>query len=237
MKRIIRPIVRVVVASAASLAVIAGAQGLHAQSGVQQFKAADLKVEVNATDGDAGLQIFLDHEPWRSISIARPDGGKILDINTRGVLSNYGLTEYFSESSEPPFSEFPIEEFKKLFPEGRYTFTGETIDGRRMRSRVPLTHNFPAGPNITSPQDGSTVPAGNVVVKWDPVTDLEIVGYQIVVTKENPQRVLEATVPNTVTELAIPAGFTEPGVEFKAEVLAIEESTNQTLTEVTFTTS
>ncbi len=231
---------RLAAAAALLVSVVATTHGgtVSAQGqGPVQFKAADLKVEVNATDGDAGLQVFLDHEPWRSIAIARPDGSRILDITTRGVLRNYGLTELFSESSEPPFDEFPLEEFKELFPEGKYTFTGETIDGRVMRSKVPLTHDFPAGPNITSPQNGSTVPAGSVVVKWDPVGELEIVGYQVVVTKENPKRVLEATVPNTVTELAIPAGFTESGVEFKAEVLAIEESGNQTLTEVTFTTS
>src|SRR5918995_4265609 len=34
-------------------------------------------VETNATDGDAGLQFFLDGEPWRSMKIFRPGGKKI----------------------------------------------------------------------------------------------------------------------------------------------------------------
>ncbi len=225
-----------VVASIVGSGVCFGIINANAASRPVPFKAADLKVETNATDGDAGLQVFLDHEPWKEISIARPDGRTILDIEAKGVLENYGLTELFSESSEPPFEEFPLAEFKKLFPEGKYLFTGETIDGVRMRSRVPLTHDFPDGPNITTPADGSTVPSGAVTVSWDPVTNLEITGYQVVVTKEDPLRVLEATLPGDATEFVVPAAFMEPGTEFKAEVLAIEESGNQTLTEVTFTT-
>lgn len=223
---------------AAALASAAGGLAVNAQSAAAvAFNAADLKVEINATDGDAGLQVFLDHEPWRAISLLKPDGSKIVDFRTKGGLRNYGLTELFSESSEPPFTEFPLAKFKQLFPAGNYTFLGETIEGKKMRSIVPLTHNFPAGPNILSPVDGSTVPAGPVVVRWTPVTELEIVAYQVVVTKEDPKRVLEATVLNTVTQFTVPAEFIQAGTEFKAEVLAIEESGNQTLTEVTFSTS
>lgn len=55
------------------------------------------------------------------------------------MLKDYGLTELFSESSEPPFTEFPFAEFKKLFPEGQYTFTGQTIAGVKVKSLVTLT--------------------------------------------------------------------------------------------------
>ncbi len=231
-KLIAATVVAAILGSAVSLGIVTA----NADGKTVRFKAADLKVEANDTDGDAGLQVFLDHEPWKQISIARPDGTKLLDISAQGVLEDYGLTELFSESSEPPFTEFPLAEFKKLFPEGNYTFTGETIDGVKMRSRVPLTHDIPDGPKITAPSDGSTVPNGEVTVHWEPVTNQTIVAYQIVVTKEGPQRVLEATVPATAREFKIPSAFIEPGTDFKAEVLAIEKSSNQTLTEVAFTT-
>jgi hypothetical protein len=32
------------------------------------FADARLKIELNATDGDAGLQVFLDGEPWKAVS-------------------------------------------------------------------------------------------------------------------------------------------------------------------------
>ncbi len=201
------------------------------------FKKAILRVEMNATDGDAGLQVDLDHAPWKSITISRPDGRKILDVVTRGVLKGYGLTELFSESSEPPFDTFPLEEFKKLFPEGTYTFTGETIEGERMKSSVPLTHDFPAGPEITSPEEDSTVPADGLVVEWLPVTEpagIEIKSYQVLVVRDDPKRVLDATLPADATSLTIPAEFLQSG-DYKVEVLAIEVGGNQTLTEVAFT--
>jgi hypothetical protein len=204
------------------------------------FKTATLIVEINDTDGDAGLQIFLDHDTWRSIAISRPDGTKIADFRTLSELQNYGLTELFSESSEPPFTEFPLEEFTKLFPEGDYLFQGETIEGEKIESTVPLSHAFPEGPEILSPEEESTVAPGELVVRWEPLPPadgVEIVGYEVVVvTEAEPARSLEADLPATATELAIPAEFMEPGAEFKAEVVAIEASGNKTLTEVTFFT-
>lgn len=203
------------------------------------FKDATLIVEINATDGDAGLQVFLDHEPWRSIAIFRPDGTRILDISTRDVLSDYGLTELFSESSEPPFTEFPLDEFRKLFPEGDYTFQGETVGGVKMQSAVPLSHAFPEGPTILSPEEDSTVAPAEVLVRWNPVTDpagIDIAGYQVVVVREDPLRTLEADLQPTATEMSVPAEFLEAGAEYKVEVLAIEASGNQTLSEITFST-
>ncbi len=64
--------------------------------------------------------------------IAAPDGRLLLDVETKGRLRGYGLTELVSESSEPPFATFPLAEFKQLFPEGRYRFSGRTIGGRRV---------------------------------------------------------------------------------------------------------
>ncbi len=66
----------------------------------------------------------------------------------------------------------------------------------------------------------------------------EIVGYQVIVEQEDPLlRVFSADVPPDVTSIVIPASFMVPGVEYKFEVLAIEESGNQTLSERAFSTA
>jgi len=127
---------RVVVFLVASLTAVT-ALVASASAPVVEFKRAQLRVEVNSTDGDAGFQIDLDHEPWRSVTLRTPDGQKILDVINLGVLRGYGLTELFSESSEPPFTEFPLAQFKKLFPEGDYVLEGVAIDGTLMRNRFP----------------------------------------------------------------------------------------------------
>jgi hypothetical protein len=201
------------------------------------FADARLKIEVNATDGDAGLQVFLDGEPWRAVSLYHPAGHKLVEITAKGPLKNYGLTELFSESSEPPFDEFPLEEFKRLFPEGVYSFRGRTIDGRQLRSSARLTHDLPHGPRILRPRADAEVPRDQVVVAWKPVRTpgVDIVGYQVVVTREEPLRVLSVDLPARARRLPVPAAFLQRGVEYKAEVLAIEAGGNQTLTEIAFT--
>ncbi|MGH9215337.1 MAG: hypothetical protein ACRDZS_03700, partial [Acidimicrobiales bacterium] len=94
----------------------------------EPFDDARLEIEFNATDGDAGVQVFADAEEWKEFKIFLPNGRRILDLKTKGVLGDFGLSELFSESSEPPFTELPFDEFKKLFPEGDYRFEGKTID-------------------------------------------------------------------------------------------------------------
>jgi hypothetical protein len=201
------------------------------------FADARLKIEVNATDGDAGLQVFLDGEPWRAVSLYGPSGRKLVDIDAKGPLKDYGLTELFSESSEPPFDEFPLAEFKQLFPEGVYTFRGRTIDGKTLKSTARLTHDIPAGPRILRPREDAEVRRDRVVVAWRPVRTpgVQIVGYQVVVTREDPLRVLSVDLPARARRLRVPTVFLQRGAEYKAEVLAIEKGGNQTLTEVPFT--
>lgn len=233
-----------IVAGLAALALLAlggTALGLdqagRASSSPIRLAEATMIVEVNATDGDAGLQVFLDGEPWRSMTISDPDGEAILSVNTRGRVKNFGLTELFSESSEPPFDVFPLEEFKELFPEGRYAFAGTTIEGERLVGKATLTHDIPDGPEIVSPADGATVERDNVVARWKPVTTpagIDVVGYRAIVTREDPLRVFSVDLRASVTSVKVPSNFFESGTEYKLEVQAIEESGNQTLTEVAF---
>ena len=201
------------------------------------FADARLKIEVNATDGDAGLQVFLDSEPWRAVSLYNPSGRKLVEITAKGPLKNYGLTELFSESSEPSFDVFPSSSSSSSSPRGVYTFRGTTIDGKHLLSTARLTHDIPDGPRIVRPHNDAEVPRDHVVIAWKPVPTpgVDIVGYQVVVTREDPLRVLSVDLPARARRLPVPAEFLQRGVEYKAEVLAIEASGNQTLTEIAFT--
>lgn len=206
------------------------------------FADARLKIEYNATDGDAGLQIFADTEdPWQEIRITNPAGRAIANFQASDVIKNFGLTELFSESSEPPFAEFPFSKFKQLFPEGRYTFDGTTIDGKHLRSTFNFTHDVPAGPRITSPAAASTVGRNDLVVTWDPVTtpaNVNVVAYEVIVTADKPapsggERTVDVTLPGNATRFPVPAEFLTPG-RYKTEVLAIDDGGDQTLTDVAF---
>ena len=197
-----------------------------------------MRIELNSTDGDAGLQVELDAEPWRSIQIYFPDGRKMVDFTTRGKLGNFGLTELFSESNEPPFDELPLVEFEALFPEGEYRFEGMTIDGRKLVGTATLSHDIPAGPVVVSPEDGAVV-TGAVVIEWEPVPEpvgIDIVAYQVIVEGAGPSRAFQVNLPSTSTSVTVPAEVIKAQTKYGVEVLAIEASGNQTITQTTFLT-
>lgn len=201
-----------------------------------EFKDASLIVEINATDGDAGLQIDLDHEPWQSLTIAGPDGKKLLDLRNRGDLAGFGLTELFAESSEPPFTELPLDDFKQLWPEGTYRFTGRTIDGVRLRSDVEFVHAFPVEPIIIFPEDDGLVSAARLLIVWEGTPQppgVEVTEYQVTLSNEDTGMTLDVEVPASVTEIAVPETFVVPG-EHKVEVGSIDATGSRTFQEVSF---
>jgi hypothetical protein len=199
---------------------------------------ATMIVEINATDGDAGLQVFLDGKPWKSMRVNGPDGRTILDVTTRERLDGYGLTELFSESSEPSFDVFPLAKFKKLFPPGKYTFAGRTIEGAPLTGSARLSHAIPRGPQIVAPARGSRIGRIGVVGRWRPAAQpagVVVVAYRAIVTTEEPRlRVFSADLPASARQVEVPRAFLATRGEYKLEVQAIERSGNQTLTEVSF---
>ena len=127
--------------------------------------------------------------------IRDPDGEQILTVYPETGLFDFGLTELFFETSEPPNDEVPISDVLARLPEGTYTFTGDMVDGDESEITATFTHTIPAGPQLLTPTDGSTnVDASNTVITWEPVTQdingsaVTIVGYQVIVEKdEEPQ--------------------------------------------------
>jgi hypothetical protein len=192
---------------------------------------ATLIIEVNGTDGDAGLQFFLDGQPWRSMTISDPKGRTVLDIDAEGRLENWGLTELFSESNEPPFDQVPLSEFKARFPEGIYRFAGETIEGKRVVGSARLSHDMPDGPTITAPAADGTVDRKGVVARWNAPPEppgIDIAGYRVIVTREDPLRAYQVELPASARRVPVPAAFLERGTEYELEIQAIEESGNWT---------
>jgi hypothetical protein len=212
-------------------------QASEAASQPVRLAAATLIIEVNETDGDAGLQFFLDGEPWRSMTISDPSGRVVIDVDAEGRLRDWGLTELFSESNEPPFTEVPLAEFLARFPAGRYSFVGETIKGERLVGTARLSHDIPEGPEITSPADGATVDRDGVVASWNAPPEppgIDIVGYRVIATQEDPLRIYQVELPASARSVPIPAAFLQSGTEYELEIQAIEESGNWTFNTSTF---
>ena len=198
---------------------------------------ATVIIEVNSTDRDAGLQVFLDGEPWSRMAVSGPDGRMMLYVDAKARLNRFGLTELFSESHEPEFSELPLRKFKQRFPEGTYTFTGTTTEGMKLLGSARLSHDTPNGPRINSPAAGASVPDSNLVASWargQQPAGVRIAGYRVIVERERPLRVFNADLPASQTSVSIPSEFLAPGTEYKLEVQAIERSGNHSISELTF---
>ena len=162
-------------------------------------------------------------------------------------MAKQGGTELFLESAEPDFSELPLEEFLKRFPEGEYKFLGRGLGGEHLFGSVFLTHHIPEGPVLISPlEDDPPQDPNNTVLEWNPVGPVSgspIIAYQVlVVQKESPFQAipkitLDIMMPAAATSLAVPPGVLLPDTEYEWEVLAIEQSGNQTLSSSFFTTA
>jgi len=240
-----KSVVPIVLMAAVSLVLLAATPILWAATprlstnqAVIPFADVEFFIEVNSTDGDAGVQLFLDGEQWRNLMMFNPDGDKLLDVTAQDSLDTQGLTEFFFESAEPSFEEVSLEEFLDRFPEGEYTFVGETIDGDQLEGSATFTHVIPKGPSIISPEEGETVEADDVVIEWEPVTGpagVEIVSYEVIVASDEALGEFRVLLPATATSVEVPEEVFDPEVtEYKFEVLAKEESGNQTITETEF---
>jgi len=236
----------------AAAAVLVGLTGAARSKGSVPLKEAKLNIEHNAIDHDTGFQGFIDGEGWDHIEVLGPNGA-VLRFEGRGALGALGLTELFFESVEPENADVPIDTLLKNLPAGKYTFKGrEMIHGESSGETIGtawLTHDIPAGPKLLLPAKGGAVPVEDLVIRWGAVTQslkgtpVKIIAYQLIVEKDvapHPHMIgkwgLSMYLPATVTSMAVPKGFLEPHTAYKWEVLAIEESGNQTLSTSEFKT-
>ncbi|HEY3216891.1 MAG TPA: hypothetical protein VGK93_10410 [Candidatus Eisenbacteria bacterium] len=205
-------------------------------------------IEVNATDGDAGIQFFIDGPGWSRLEISDPNHQKIVDIEASGGVGAQGLTELFCESAEPSFEEQSLAELFARFPAGMYTCDGETVDGKSLSGRATFGHNLPAGPDIVFPAEGGGAinPSAPVVIDWQPVTSpfpgtslpVNVVGYEVIVErlKPLPELSFDVKLPATLTQLTVSPEFLQSNADYRIEVLAIDATGNQTITERDFKT-
>ena len=229
------------------------------------FSQVSIILETNATDCDTGLQLFFDGDAWKKVKVEDPDGRTVLDVRTKGSLARFGVTEQFNETSEPVMAElvdgldfdcdepeFTLEELFELFPEGIYEFEGETVEGELLEGEATLSHVIPAPPDIVAPEEGAEVDPDDTVIMWNrvdepilpglgraPSDDVDIVGFHVVVDREDPQPlvVFTADLPADATEVTVPPEFLQAGATYKFEILQIDVSGNQTIAESEFETA
>ena len=157
---------------------------------VEEYDEVDVKVEINATDGDAGFHVLHDADGWHRTVIKDPEGDIIFNERAFNALREQGMTENFFESSEPVCRSddeeedfVPLRTFLDRFAMGDYKFRGWTLDGDRLVADAELTYDLPAAPKVIVRRSG-----GSVFIRWRPGTDLG--------NCDDPSLVADGTIPD-----------------------------------------
>ena len=222
-----------------------------------EFDEIEVFFEFNSTDLDLGFDIFLDGEPWETVTVTGPPPeSPVFEVLTDGTLSELGNTEIMTESAEPPFCEDPdectpeeiadaIEAFQAKFPVGEYTFSGTTVEGEAIEGSAELSHELPAPPDIRRPREGTRIKKIKVI-RWKDTSeadDPEIIGYEVVAeavidgetfvnTVALPGNARRFTISPEFLKLVRRAHKRGTLEEFKAEVIARADNLNKTISEV-----
>lgn len=211
---------------------------------------AKLFMEYNATDDDLGVHGAFDDQGWSELCVFDPNGALVLAVKPQGQLLDLTMGGIFFESREPPGDELSLDDLKSRFPEGQYEVVAASFDGTSLAGAATFTNDVPAAPAILAPtladdEEGAgdaVVSTGNLTIEWadvietvtgDPVT---ITAYEVIVTKvehDDPhgfsQPIFDVHLPPDRNALGVPVEFLEPDTVYELEVLAIEESGNQTI--------
>lgn len=191
--------------------------------------------EYNASANDLGVHVSLDGEDWKSLEIENPLGKVIFEVEGSGPYKTYGMTELFFEGAEPSLDEVPLSVLLGKFPQGNYEFSGLDVSNHEIESVGKLSHAIPAGPQVLADIVGNSF----LRIHWSavkapppgfPKVPVNVVAYQVIVEK------FQVTVPATTLSLTVSPEFVAalPKGVHQFEVLAIEASGNQTLTEGSF---
>ncbi len=233
--------------------------GDHEDDEELEFEETWFNIEFNFSDQDLGVRGFVDGEPWKEVEIENPKGRTIAEVEAKKSMAKQGFAELFFESGEPPLNEVSIKKFLRRFPEGTYEFEGETIEGDEIEGEADFTWVIPCGPEGLS-ATGGNVAGDPIVITWSFVTqvvdlnstfnnvtcvdpedpeDLEIVGYRVEAEWEDEEEVVHRfgiDLEADQNQVTVPPGFIPSYQDYDFEVLAIEASGNQTITEAEATT-
>jgi hypothetical protein len=236
-----RNVKRIAIATAASAlllgstTLLSAARPAAASAAETPLSIARIYWEYNSSADDLGVHVILDAEDWKRMLIENPAESVIFDVRGKGPYAVLGMTELFFEGAEPSLEEVPLEDLLEMFPEGLYEFEGLTVGGEALESEAFFSHAIPDGPQVFA-----TFSKPNYLrIDWTPVTappagfpkkPIKVKSYQVILGS------YQVTVPASITSVTVTPEFVGslPKGTHDFEVLAIDASGNQTITEGTF---
>jgi hypothetical protein len=198
----------------------------------QSFSVASVHLEQNATDGDveAVIEAIGGDAGLTKLTVVAPNGEIIVEVKAP-VGGTLGMRQFHFETPEPK----DMDSLKKAFPEGAYTITGTTADGKTLSDNSTLTHKLPTPTKILRPQaDAKNVDPHHLEITWNAVKDAA--GYTIEI-EGNGGADLTAKLPKSVTKFSVPDGFLLPGADCQVGIGTVSADGNVSVVEIEFKTA
>lgn len=210
--------------------IILGVTAANASPKHPPLEFLDMKMvyEFNSTDEDAEMVLYAKApEGMRWFTALNPRGRGIADLYIPRKGNQIGAQQALIESAEPG-----VEEVKAAYPEGRYTFIGKTVSGKRVFGQVDFSHSLPLPPIINSCDD--EVDITNAIVSWSVAGDVS----NVVIEIENDDLGVALTfqLPGSTTDITLPAYLLESGIEYDIGVGAHNTEGNLVVSECSFST-
>ena len=194
------------------------------------FPYINIHLEKNVTDGDveAVLEIKADEDGLIKLSVVAPNGKTILNFESPDKTI-MGIRQFRFESPEPK-NETSL---KSAYPEGNYTFNGETTSGKKLSGTFKLSHTFPKAGNIIQPSSWvKNLSASNLKISWSAEKD----AASFIVYVENDDLEFTVTLPESKKMMVVPEGYLEPKTEYMLGLGTQSKNGNISFVEKSFKT-
>jgi hypothetical protein len=190
----------------------------------------DMFYQYSATDNDA--EVTIDIESGIAIdhlTALAPDGHTVVMVRSQDGL---GLREIELESDEPS-----VEAVQRAYPEGRYLFSGQAVNGALLVGRIRLTHDVVAAPDFFTfgPCNQEVDSRAPVTIMWNTVAGADR-GYEIIIEQDDTGANLRITRSAESTRFVIPDGFLAPRLTYEIEMKSVTAAGNKTSASCEFST-
>jgi hypothetical protein len=194
------------------------------------FSYVNIHLENNVTDGDIEtvIEVRTEEEGLSKLSVISPAGISILNFESPDKAL-MGIRQFRFESPEPKNKQ----SLKSAYPEGDYTFSGETTSGKKLTGTHKLSHSFPTAGKIIQPLIGvKNLGTANLKISWSAENDAD----SFIVYVENDDFDFTLTLPASKTMLTIPDGFLEPKTKYMLGLGTQSKNGNISFVEQSFKT-
>lgn len=139
----------------------------------------------------------------KKIQIKNPNNKKLIFKNTFGFNSLELVADGISSK-----------DFQSRFPEGDYIIT--FLPNKFGNGKINLSHDFPATPVITYPENDSTDIPLTFAVEWESLSDNDIDGLWLYIQGENSEDIdYEVDLTVGSESVSIPEGVLQPNTQYR----------------------